>query len=89
MQPSDVKALLEARLEDCDFYIQGEGCNFQVIAVGDAFEGLSPVKRQQLIYGALAEEIASGAVHAVSIKTYTPAQWVSAPENAASPSQGA
>lgn len=88
MQPSDIKALLEARLEDCDFYIQGEGCNFQVIAVGEAFDGLSPVKRQQLIYGALAEEIASGAVHAVSIKTYTPAQWASAPENAASPGQG-
>ena len=89
MQPSDVKALLEARLEDCDFYIQGEGCNFQVIAVGDVFDGLSPVKRQQLIYGALAEEIASGAVHAVSLKTYTPAQWASAPENATSPGQGA
>lgn len=89
MQPNDVKALLEARLEDCDFYIQGEGCNFQVIAVGEVFDGLSPVKRQQLIYSALADEIASGAVHAVSIKTYTPAQWVSAPENAASPGQGA
>ncbi|MGQ4880341.1 BolA family protein [Billgrantia sp. LNSP4103-1] len=89
MQPSDIKALLEARLEDCDFYIQGEGCNFQVIAVGEVFDGLSPVKRQQLIYGALSDEIASGAVHAVSIKTYTPAQWASAPENAASPGQGA
>ncbi|RDB44487.1 BolA family transcriptional regulator [Halomonas sp. DQ26W] len=89
MQPSDVKVLLEARIEGCDFHIQGEGCNFQVIAVGEVFDGLSPVKRQQLIYGALSEEIASGAVHAVSIKTYTPAQWASAPENAASQNQGA
>ncbi|PMR76871.1 BolA family protein [Billgrantia endophytica] len=89
MQPSDVKALLEARIESCDFHIQGEGCNFQVIAVGEVFDGLSPVKRQQLVYGALSEEIASGAVHAVSIKTYTPAQWSVAPENAASQNQGA
>ncbi|MCC5883551.1 MAG: BolA family transcriptional regulator [Halomonas sp.] len=89
MQPSDVKALLEARLENCEFHIQGEGCNFQVIAVGEVFEGLSPVKRQQLIYGALTDEIASGAVHAVSIKTYTPAQWVGAPENVSSPRHGA
>ncbi|MCE9683261.1 BolA family protein [Halomonas alkalisoli] len=89
MQPSDVKALLETRIEGCDFHIQGEGCNFQVIAVGEVFDGLSPVKRQQLIYGALSEEIASGAVHAVSIKTYTPAQWAGAPENAASQNQGA
>ncbi|SFH67211.1 BolA family protein [Modicisalibacter xianhensis] len=81
MQPNDVKALLESRIEGCDFYIQGEGCNFQVVAVGDVFESLGPVKRQQLIYGALSEEIASGALHAISIKTYTPAQWQQAPEN--------
>lgn len=81
MQPSDVKARLEAQIEGCDFHIQGEGCNFQVIAVGAVFEGLSPVKRQQLIYAALSDEIASGALHAVSIKTYTPAQWQGAPEN--------
>ncbi|MGM0914053.1 MAG: BolA family protein [Pseudomonadota bacterium] len=81
MQPSDVKGLLESRIDGCDFHIQGEGCNFQVVAVGELFEGLSPVKRQQLIYGALSDEIASGALHAVSIKTYTPAQWQGAPEN--------
>ncbi|MDR5901410.1 MULTISPECIES: BolA family protein [Halomonas] len=81
MQPSDVKELLESRIDDCEFHIQGEGCNFQVVAVGERFADLSPVKRQQLIYGALTEEIASGALHAVSIKTYTPAQWQGAPEN--------
>ena len=82
MQPSEVKALLESRLDGCQFHIQGEGCNFQVVAVGEAFEGLSPVKRQQLVYSALSDEIASGALHAISIKTYTPAQWENAPENA-------
>src|SRR5690554_6938876 len=56
MQPSDIKALLETRLEDCEFHIQGEGCNFQVIAIGERFDGLSAVKRQQLIYGALSSE---------------------------------
>ncbi|QEM81323.1 MULTISPECIES: BolA family protein [Halomonas] len=81
MQPSDVKALLESRVDGCEFHIQGEGCNFQVIAVGDRFAGLTPVKRQQLIYGALAEEIASGALHAISIKTFTPDQWQVAAEN--------
>lgn len=82
MQPSEVKALLESRLDGCEFFIQGEGCNFQVTAVGDVFDGLTPVKRQQLVYGALSEEIASGALHAISIKTFTPAQWENALENA-------
>ncbi|GHC20153.1 BolA family protein [Aidingimonas halophila] len=81
MLPSEVKARLESRIEGCEFHIQGEGCNFQVIAVGDVFEGLSAVKRQQLIYGALSEELASGELHALSLKTYTPAQWQDAPEN--------
>ncbi|ABE59566.1 MULTISPECIES: BolA family protein [Chromohalobacter] len=81
MQPSDVKALLESRIDDCQFHIQGEGCNFQVVAISEAFAGLSPVKRQQLIYSALSDEIASGALHAISIKTYTPDQWETAPEN--------
>ncbi|WP_110650288.1 BolA family protein [Salinicola peritrichatus] len=81
MQPSDVKSRLEERIDGCEFHIQGEGCNFQVIAVGEVFDGLSKVKSQQLIYGALAAEIASGALHAISIKTFTPAQWRSAPEN--------
>ncbi|MDR5868387.1 BolA family protein [Halomonas koreensis] len=81
MHPTEVKALLEGRLDGCEFHIQGEGCDFQVVAVGEVFEGLSRVKRQQLIYGALSEEIASGALHAVTIKTYTPEQWQTAPEN--------
>ncbi|MEX0745211.1 MAG: BolA family protein [Phycisphaeraceae bacterium] len=75
MQPNDVKTLLESRIDGCEFHIQGEGCNFQVVAVSELFEGLSAVKRQQLIYGALTDEIASGALHAISIKAYTPAQW--------------
>lgn len=82
MQPQDVKALLETRIESCDFHVSGEGCNFQVIAVGDVFATLTPVRRQQFIYEALANEIASGELHAISIKTYTPAQWQNAPENA-------
>jgi acid stress-induced BolA-like protein IbaG/YrbA len=75
MQPNDVKTLLESRIDGCEFHIQGEGCNFQVVAISELFAGLSAVNRQQLIYGALTDEIASGALHAISIKAYTPAQW--------------
>nr|WP_207037337.1 BolA family protein [Salinicola sp. DM10] len=82
MQPSDVKRLLEDRIDGCEFHIQGEGCNFQVVAVGEVFADLNKVKSQQLIYAALSDEIASGALHAITIKTFTPAQWAEAPENA-------
>ncbi|MCW4151635.1 BolA/IbaG family iron-sulfur metabolism protein [Halomonas sp. 18H] len=81
MHPSDVKALLESRIDNCEFHIQGEGCDFQVTAVGDVFDGLSRVKRQQLVYSALSDEIASGALHAITIRTYTPQQWQAATES--------
>jgi acid stress-induced BolA-like protein IbaG/YrbA len=39
------------------------------------FDGLRAVKKQQLIYALLNDEIASGAIHAVNMKFYTPQEW--------------
>ncbi len=75
MDAATVKALLLNHLPDCEFHVQGEGSNYDITAVGEVFEGLRPVKKQQLVYGALSEEIASGAIHAVNIRTLTPAEW--------------
>ncbi|KZX59520.1 cell division protein BolA [Halioglobus sp. HI00S01] len=75
MDAATVKNLLEQHLPDCEFQVQGEGSNYDIIAVGSVFEGLRPVKKQQLVYGALSEEIATGAIHAVNIRTLTPAEW--------------
>lgn len=75
MDAATVKALLLNHLPDCEFHVQGEGSNYDITAVGEVFEGLRPVKKQQLVYGALNEEIASGAIHAVNIRTLTPAEW--------------
>ena len=36
---------------------------------------LRPVKKQQLVYGALSDQIADGSIHAVNIRTLTPAEW--------------
>ncbi len=74
MEPAEVKALLLSRLEDCDVEVAGDGRHFDLLVVGDIFAGLSPVKKQQLVYGALRDEIASGAVHAINMKTLTRAE---------------
>lgn len=50
---------------------QGES-HFSVTVVASAFEGKSRVQRQRLVYGILAEEL-DGRVHALSLKTLTPA----------------
>jgi BolA protein len=51
---------------------QGES-HFHVTIVSQAFEGKSAVARQRLVYGLLAEELASR-VHALSLVTLTPAE---------------
>ena len=75
MQADEVKQLIEQQLQGCEALTEGEGCNFQVAVIGEVFDGLNKVKRQQLVYGCLTEQIASGAIHAVTIHTYTPEQW--------------
>lgn len=74
MTADEVKALLLSQLQDCEIHVEGEGNHFQVIAVGDAFDGLNPVKRQQLVYSVLNEKIADQTIHAVTMKTYTLAE---------------
>lgn len=75
MEASQVRALVEAGLDDCHVDVQGGGGRFEVTAVGEVFAGLTPVKRQRLVYATLSEVIASGEVHAVTIRTFTPTQW--------------
>lgn len=75
MQASEVKQLVESKLEGCEVITSGEECNFTLTVIGEVFTGLTPVKKQQLVYGCLTDQISSGAIHAVTIKTFTPEQW--------------
>ena len=75
MDAATVKVLLQTHMRECEFHVQGEGSHYDIEAIGAVFEGLRPVKKQQLVYAALSDQIADGSIHAVNIRTYTPAQW--------------
>jgi BolA protein len=68
---------------------RGSETHFKVVVVSSLFEGMSPVKRHQLVYGALAEELgrkpAEGGIHALAITSRTPAEWAASPEANESP----
>lgn len=51
--------------------------HFNLVVVSDAFEGKRLVARQRLVYGALAAELRDG-VHALTMKTLTPAEFAAA-----------
>ena len=75
MDPIEIRQLLLSRIADCDVEVSGDGRHFDIQVVGDLFTGLTPVKKQQLVYAALKDEIADGRIHAVNIKTLTRAEW--------------
>ncbi|MEZ5573643.1 MAG: BolA/IbaG family iron-sulfur metabolism protein [Halioglobus sp.] len=75
MDAASVKKLLQDHMSECEFHVQGEGNRYDIAAIGDVFEGLRPVKKQQLVYAALRDQIADGSIHAVNIRTFTPAEW--------------
>jgi acid stress-induced BolA-like protein IbaG/YrbA len=74
MNPDDVRELLLAEFADCEVTVEGDGRHFDVFVVGDIFEGLRPVQRQQKVYAVLQAQIAEGTIHAVNMKTVTPAE---------------
>ncbi len=74
MDAATVKALLQGELPDCEIEVQGEGANYDITVTGAIFEGLRPVKKQQLVYAALTEQIADGSIHAVNIRTLLPGE---------------
>jgi acid stress-induced BolA-like protein IbaG/YrbA len=75
MDNQQIEALLLETLSLAEVHVSAEGSHFQVIAVSDQFEVMSRVKKQQFVYAPLAEKIAEGSMHAVSIKTFTESQW--------------
>jgi BolA protein len=48
--------------------------HFKLVVVAVAFQGLNKVKRHQLVYRLLADELA-GPVHALALHLYTPQEW--------------
>ncbi|WP_026375875.1 BolA family protein [Aestuariibacter salexigens] len=75
MENKQIEDLLKQALDLDEVYVSGDGSHFQIIAVSDVFEGMSRVKKQQMIYAPLKDKIADGSMHALSIKTFSVAQW--------------
>ncbi len=72
MQPDEIKALIEGHIPDSRADVAFEGSHLMVTVVSPAFEGLSRLKKQQLVYAALGDKIADGTLHAVQMQTLTP-----------------
>lgn len=74
MEADQIQQLLATELPECTVTVEGGGGKFLVTAVGEVFAGLNAVKRQQAIYKILNQHIASGAIHAVTMRLQTEAE---------------
>jgi acid stress-induced BolA-like protein IbaG/YrbA len=78
MEIAEVQGLIQAALPDSEVIVAGEGCSFSLVVVSASFDGLNTVKRQQRVLAAVSEPLSTGALHAISMKVYTPDEWRSA-----------
>lgn len=76
MNPDEIKRLIEAGIPQAQVWVSGDGSKYEATVVSPAFEGLTPVKAHQKVYATVQAHIASGALHALAIKAYTPEGWV-------------
>ena len=77
MQAADIKQLIETGLLDCTAIVLGEdGVHFTATVVTPQFIGKNRIQKQQLVYATLGNRIHDGTIHALSIKTFTPEEWI-------------
>lgn len=78
IRSDQVESLIKQELSDSEIFIEdltGTQDHYQATVVASAFEGLSLVKQHQLVYKSVNAVMASGELHALALKTYTPTQW--------------
>lgn len=78
VSPDQVEEMIKAGLPDAQVQVQdltGTRDHYQVVVVSSQFEGKRLVQQHQLVYGTLQQAMSSEAIHALTMKTYTPHEW--------------
>jgi acid stress-induced BolA-like protein IbaG/YrbA len=55
--------------------LTGGGDHWQVIIVSSAFDGKGLLEQHRMVNDVLKDPLADQRIHALSLKTYSPAQW--------------
>ena len=78
MTADDIKQCIADHLACEHLVVDGDGHHWYALIVSPVFEGKRSIQRHQLVYGTVREHMDSEALHALSMKTFTPAEWVQA-----------
>ena len=75
----EIKKIIESHFPDTQVQIKdltGTGDHWQVTVISPAFNGMTMIAQHRRVKALFEADIISGAVHAFSLKTYTPEEWL-------------
>ena len=75
MTADQIETMIATGLPCEHVHVEGDGRHWFATVVTSAFEGLRPIQRHQQVYATLGDKMANDEVHALSMKTFTPAEW--------------
>ncbi len=80
MNADQIRDLIAANLP-CEYItLDGDGRHWYATIVSKEFEGKRAIQRHQRVYATLGTKMQTNEVHALSMKTYTPAEWAALPK---------
>ena len=79
--PEQVQQFIAAGLGCEHLEVEGDGQHFFATIVSADFDGKNRVARHQRVYQALGDRMRAE-IHALSMKTLTPAEWAQQPKQA-------
>lgn len=74
MQCEYIQAMIEQGLPDSQVSVTGDGRHFEAVVINDAFAGKGLLEQHRMVYATLGGKM-GGEIHALSMRTYTRAQW--------------
>jgi acid stress-induced BolA-like protein IbaG/YrbA len=80
MTAAELEQLIASGLDCQHIQVEGDGRHWNAVIVSAEFAGLRPVQRHQRVYKTLGARMHTDEVHALSMKTFTPAEWASQPQ---------
>jgi acid stress-induced BolA-like protein IbaG/YrbA len=75
MTADELKSIITAGLDCALCELDGDGRHWTATIVSPEFEGKRSIQRHQRVYATLGAKMHTDEVHALSMKTYTPAEW--------------
>jgi acid stress-induced BolA-like protein IbaG/YrbA len=79
MTSQELQSLIAGGMPCDHIEVSGDGRHWSAVIVSTEFEGKRLIARHQRVYATLGQRMHTDEVHALSMKTHTPAEWAALP----------